>query len=103
MLYVMLVAAVLIFGLLVIDRPTLKVSFHQGKITQEKGHLSPNFKHNLQEIGEKTSFYGWLKVYKRRTGAKLVFSKSVPKKVQQRIRNVFPHQSFDTKGKKKSS
>ncbi|HBK7584000.1 TPA: DUF3634 family protein, partial [Vibrio cholerae] len=33
-------------------------------------------------------------VYQQRTGAKLAFSKQVPKKIQQRIRNVFPHQGF---------
>ncbi|TOH24423.1 DUF3634 family protein, partial [Vibrio parahaemolyticus] len=34
---------------------------------------------------------------------RLVFSKDVPKKVQQRIRNVFPHQGFKTnKGKKQA-
>jgi len=49
----------------------------------------------------KTPFDGEMKVYSLRTGAKLVFNKQVPKKVQQRIRNVFPHQGFkSSKGKK---
>ncbi|MEF1292162.1 DUF3634 family protein, partial [Vibrio sp. M260118] len=47
-------------------------------------------------------FSGELKVYQQRTGTKLVMSKQVPKKVQQRIRNVFPHQGFRSKGKKHS-
>ncbi|TOO28476.1 DUF3634 family protein, partial [Vibrio parahaemolyticus] len=48
-------------------------------------------------------FTGELKVYNQRSGMRLVFSKDVPKKVQQRIRNVFPHQGFKAnKGKKQA-
>lgn len=65
-----------------------------------KGHIPPSFKHNLQDIAEHDPFDGEMKVYNQRTGMRLTFSKEVPKKVQQRIRNVFPHQGFkSTKGK----
>ncbi|ASU22231.1 DUF3634 domain-containing protein [Vibrio qinghaiensis] len=97
MLYVILAAAVVIFWLVVVDRPALKVKFKDGVAVQVKGHFPPSFKHNVIEIAEKTGFSGELKVYQQRTGAKLVFSKEVPKKIQQRIRNVFPHQGFNTK------
>ncbi|MBE3651241.1 DUF3634 family protein [Vibrio navarrensis] len=94
MLYVIVIAAVLIFWLVAIDRPVLKISFRQGHINVVKGNMPPSFRHNLQEIGE-------LKVYSQRAGMKLVFSDQVPKKIQQRIRNVFPHQGFRaSKGKK---
>ncbi|EGR0061349.1 DUF3634 family protein [Vibrio vulnificus] len=94
MLYVIIVAAIVIFWLVAIDRPVLKVSFKEGHIHLVKGNLPPSFRHNLVEIGEKTPFDGEMKVYSLRTGAKLVFNKQVPKKVQQRIRNVFSHQGF---------
>ncbi|WP_367986435.1 DUF3634 family protein [Vibrio sp. NTOU-M3] len=94
MLYVILIAAGVIFWLVAIDRPVLKVKFKGGAITEVKGHFPPKFKHNVTEIGEIVPFDGELKVYQTRNGAKLVFSKIVPKKVQQRIRNVFPHQGF---------
>ncbi|AIW14041.1 DUF3634 family protein [Vibrio europaeus] len=100
MLYVILIASIVIFWLVAVDRPVLKVTFSDGKITREKGHFPPSFKHNVVEIAERTPFSGELKVYQQRTGTKLVMSKQVPKKVQQRIRNVFPHQGFRSKGKK---
>lgn len=103
MLYVIIIATVIIFWLVAVDRPILKVTFVDGKIIKEKGHFPPSFKHNVVEIAERTPFSGELKVYQQRTGTKLVMSKQVPKKVQQRIRNVFPFQGFSSKGKKRSS
>ncbi|MBD1564469.1 DUF3634 family protein [Vibrio sp. SA48] len=97
MLYVIIIAAVVIFWLVAVDRPVLKVKFKDGAIIQSKGHFPPSFKHNISEIGDVTAFDGELKVYQQRTGMKLVFSKQVPKKIQQRIRNVFPHQGFTSK------
>lgn len=94
MLYVILVAAIVIFWLVAVDRPVLKVKFKDGTIHNVKGHFPPAFRHNVSEIGEVTPFDGELKVYQQRTGMKLVFSNQVPKKIQQRIRNVFPHQGF---------
>lgn len=102
MVYVILIAAAIIFWLIVVDRPVVKITFSDGHITKVKGHLPAKFKHNLVEIGDKNSFNGELKVYQQRAGAKLVFSKQVPKSVQQRIRNVFPHQGFKAKGDRKA-
>ena len=103
MLYVILIAAVVIFWLVAVDRPVLKVEFKHGKIESSKGHFPAKFHHNVQEIAENTPFDGQMKVYQLRTGPKLMFSKQVPKKVQQRIRNVFPHQGFTSKAGKKAS
>lgn len=102
MLYVILIAAIIIFWLVAVDRPVLKVKFEEGKITREKGHFPPAFRHNVLDIAEHNPFTGELKVYQQRTGTKLSFSKNVPKKIQQRIRNVFPHQGFRSRGAKKS-
>ncbi|MFM2589929.1 DUF3634 family protein [Vibrio sp. TBV020] len=103
MLYVILVAAIIIFWLVAVDRPVLKVKFLKGKIVGEKGHFPPSFRYNVIEIGHKTPFSGELKVYQQRSGAKLVMSKDINKSVQQRIRNVFPFQGFRSKGNKKAS
>lgn len=103
MLYVILIAAAVVFWLVAIDRPVLKVKFSKGKIEQEKGHFPPTFRHNVVDIAERTPFDGVLKVYQQRNGVKLVMSKQIPKKVQQRIRNVFPHQGFKSSGKKRAS
>ncbi|MGL4380833.1 DUF3634 family protein [Vibrio sp. HDW18] len=94
MLYVILVAAIIIFWLVALDRPVLVVNIKDGQLINSKGHLPPTFKHNLLDIAQHEPFSGRLKVYRQRTGAKLTFSKSVPRKIQQRIRNVFPHQGF---------
>ncbi|HIF5874496.1 TPA: DUF3634 family protein [Vibrio parahaemolyticus] len=103
MLYVILIAVIVIFWLIAVDRPVLKVSFDDGHLSKVKGHIPPSFKHNLQDIGEHDPFTGELKVYNQRSGMRLVFSKDVPKKVQQRIRNIFPHQGFKAnKGKKQA-
>ncbi|MDF2152151.1 DUF3634 family protein [Vibrio sp. CAU 1672] len=103
MLYVILIAAVLIFWLIAVDRPVLKVAFEKGQIAKVRGHMPPSFKHNLQDIGERNPFDGEFKVYSQRTGMRLAFSKQVPKKVQQRIRNVFPHQGFQASKNKKQA
>jgi len=102
MLYVILIAAVIIFWLVAVDRPVLKVLFKDGAMEKIKGHCPPSFKHNVSEIAAVTPFSGELKVYQKRSGMKLVFSNSVPKKVQQRIRNVFPHQGFKSSGTTKT-
>lgn len=100
MLYVILIAALIIFWLVAVDRPVLKVTFKDGTLSKVKGHFPPTFKHNVTEIAEVTPFSGEMKVYQQRTGMKLVFTEQVPKKVQQRIRNVFPHQGFKSYGDK---
>ncbi|NOH96261.1 DUF3634 family protein [Vibrio sp. 99-70-13A1] len=102
MMYVILVGAILILWLVLIDRPALKIWFREGIIEKSKGHLPPSFKHNVVEIGRITPFTGELKVYSKRSGYQLKFTKTVPKAVQQRIRNVFPHNGFKSKGTKKA-
>lgn len=94
MLYVILVAALIIFWLVAVDRPILVVTFKDGQLINNKGLFPQGFKHNLLDIAQHEPFSGQLKVYQQRTGVKLTFSKQVPKKIQQRIRNVFPHQGF---------
>lgn len=90
MMYVIVIAAAVIFWLLVLDRPVLYVNFKDGQMAKVKGHLPVSLKHNLTEIGHHSPFNGSLKAYQRREGIRLKFSPSVPKNTQQRIRNVFP-------------
>ena len=102
MLYVILAAAILIFWLVAVDRPVLLIHFKSGQISKQKGHFPATFRHNVIDIAKRTPFDGEVKVYQQRNGTKLVFSKHIPKATQQRIRNVFPHQSFLSKGKRYS-
>ncbi len=103
MFWLMLVAVIIIFWLIGVDRPKLKVKFRDGEIVQSKGHFPSGFKHNCLEIGLKSPFTGIMKVYSTRNGARLTFSKNIPSKTQQRFRNVFPHQGFKPHSSKKSA
>lgn len=102
MLYVVIVAALLVFWLVIADRPKLKLEFKDGELIKHKGNLPHGFGHACKEIAHKNPFSGVIKVYMTTSGAKLTFSKSVPHKIQQRIRNVFPHQGFKSQGKRKA-
>ena len=102
MLYVITVAALLILWLVAVDRPVLKLIFKDGALERTQGNLPHSFGHSCKEIGKKNPFSGTVKVYMTRSGAKLTFSKTVPNKTQQRIRNVFPHQGFSSKGNKRA-
>lgn len=64
MLYVILIAAVVIFWLIAVDRPILKVSFDEGHISKVKGHIPPSFKHNLEDISEHNPFTGEMKAHR---------------------------------------
>ncbi|SJL83112.1 DUF3634 family protein [Vibrio palustris] len=101
MWYLVIVGLVVVIWL-VADRPVLKMTFKNGHIKTEKGHCPPSFQRELKHIAEHDHLNGSLKVYQLRTGMKLVFSKNIPKNVQQHIRNVFPHQGFKSKGKKRA-
>lgn len=61
MLYVILVAAIIIFWLVAIDRPILVVSFKDGHLVRSKGHFPPTFKHNLIDIAQHEPFSGKLR------------------------------------------
>ena len=102
MLYVITVAALLILWLVAVDRPVLKLVFKDGELERSQGNLPQAFGHHCKEIGRRNPFSGTVKVYMTRTGAKLKFSKTVPNKTQQRIRNVFPHQGFKSKGNRRA-
>ena len=102
MLYVIAAAAVLITWLVVVDRPVAKLVFKEGKLDKSYGKVPNAFGQNCKEIARKTPFSGTVKVYMTRSGAKMTFSKGTPHNIQQRIRNVFPHQGFRSKGQKRA-
>ncbi|ELR64549.1 hypothetical protein C942_02362 [Photobacterium marinum] len=83
--------AVAVFILVFIDRPVMVLKFENGKLTQSKGNIPNGFLMGCKDIAHKQPFSGKIKVYKNRFTTKLVFSKTVPAKVKQRIHNVFPY------------
>ncbi len=92
MTYVIILAlAVCIY--VFIDRPIILLAFKDGELNKSKGNIPSGFLHDCKDIAHRLPFTGSIKVYKNRFTTKIVFSKSVPSKVKQRVRNVFPHQS----------
>lgn len=88
--YVIVLAIVVIF-LVFKDRPVMVLKFEEGELTHSKGNIPNGFLIGCKDIAHKQPFSGKIKVYKNRFATKLVFSKTVPSKVKQRIHNVFPH------------
>ncbi|PSW14829.1 DUF3634 domain-containing protein [Photobacterium sanctipauli] len=86
-----IVLAIIVFVLVFWDRPIMVLTFEDGKLTQSKGNIPNGFLMGCKDIAHKQPFSGKIKVYKNRFTTKLVFSKSVPSKVKQRIHNVFPY------------
>ena len=103
MLTLLFITCTIVFWLVFIDRPIAKIKIQEGKLVTCKGQVPHGFKKNLMEIGDKEGFSGTIKVYMLRSGAKLLFTREIPKSVQQRIRNVFPHQGIKSQGRKRSS
>ncbi|UTV29138.1 DUF3634 family protein [Photobacterium atrarenae] len=94
--YVILLAIAVAF-LVFKDRPVMVLTFEKGELTGSKGQIPTGFLRGCKDIAHKEPFSGKIKVYKNRFTTKLVFSKSIPAKVKQRIHNVFPHASSTKK------
>ncbi len=88
--YVLLLAVVVVF-LVFKDRPIMVLEFKNGELVKTKGQVPTGFQISCREIAHKTPFSGRVKIYKTRFTTKLDFSKTVPNKIKQRIKNVFPH------------
>ncbi|WP_163390976.1 DUF3634 family protein [Enterovibrio norvegicus] len=93
--YFLAVSFIALFAFIAVDRPIVYIRFKDGEVTKTKGKVPHGFLHDCAEICKRTPFTGTVKVYRNRfKSAKLVLSKGIDSKVQQRIRNVFPHKSF---------
>ncbi|USH01012.1 DUF3634 family protein [Grimontia kaedaensis] len=93
--YFLAVSFIALFAYLLVDRPIILIKFKDGQLVNKKGKIPHGFLHDCEEINKRTPFSGTIKVYRNRFNpAKLVLSKDIDHKVQQRIRNVFPHKSF---------
>ncbi|PSW61958.1 DUF3634 domain-containing protein [Photobacterium kishitanii] len=88
--YVLLLAIVVVF-LVFKDRPIMVLEFKGGELIKTKGQVPTGFQIACRDIAHKTPFSGRVKVYKTRFVTKLDFSKNIPNKIKQRIKNVFPH------------
>jgi hypothetical protein len=96
------IAAIVIFLMVFIDRPNKKFVFKSGELVAKKGQIGSKLLHDFKEIAERNEVTGTIKIYQRKSNDKIVISKSVPNKIQQRFRNVYPHQVAKTKGKRRA-
>jgi len=99
--YVLILAIIVIF-IVFKDRPIMVLKFENGVLTKIKGNVPTGFQASCKDIANKTPFSGLIKVYKNRFTTKIDFSKDIPSKTKQRIRNVFPHNPTSTKKGKRA-
>ncbi|MDD1780671.1 DUF3634 family protein [Enterovibrio sp. ZSDZ35] len=93
--YFLLASFIALFIFIAIDRPIVFIQFKDGELVKKKGKIPHGFLNDCTEINKRTPFNGTIKVYRNRFNpAKLVLSKNIDHKIQQRIKNVFPHKSF---------
>lgn len=102
MLLTIIAAMVLIYFLVFFDRPTAKFVFKDGEHEKFTGKLAGGIIREFKDLAKKNDVSGTIKVYKRKSGDKLVFSKSIKSKIQQRFRNVYPHHVSNNKNKKRA-
>ena len=99
--YVLLLAIVVVF-LVFKDRPIMMLAFKDGELIKTRGKVPTAFQTACRDIAHKTPFSGRVKVYKTRYTTKLDFSNTIPNKVKQRIKNVFPHNISTSKTGKRA-
>ncbi|WP_261817364.1 DUF3634 family protein [Vibrio gallicus] len=97
MLYVIVIAAILIFGIILYDKPLASYVFKQGNLTKSQGAVDKQFVLKSKEIARKQPFSGTVKVYKTRKQYKVKFSKSIPNKVRHALREQLPGSKAHTK------
>ncbi|GAL03575.1 DUF3634 family protein [Photobacterium aphoticum] len=102
MWYVILLVVAVCLLVFIIDRPAMLLKFEDGKLVQQKGNIPRGFLMGCKDIAQKQPFSGKIKVYNTRFNTKLVFSKTVPSKVKQRIHNVFPYSGGSRKRGKRA-
>ncbi len=90
MLYVILIAAILIFAIVFYDKPLAVYVFKDGELASSKGNTDKQFINRSREIARKHPFSGTVKVYKRRKQYSAKFSKNIPNKIRHNLREQLP-------------
>ncbi|MFA0027721.1 hypothetical protein BCS96_14395 [Vibrio breoganii] len=90
MLYVILIAAALIFAIVLYDKPKMKLTFKEGEVSSHIGQVDKSFLHKCKDIARKNPFNGTMKVYKSREQYRVKFSKGVPNKTRHILRSALP-------------
>lgn len=91
----LLVAIALIWWLMTLGRGALfEIRLQPGKLVVKRGSVSPRFLAQAKQILHQDPVRGRILGQRDGNGVRLVFSRSIPEPVAQRLRNVFPYGDY---------
>lgn len=91
----LVVAIALIWWLMKLGRGALfEIRLQPGKVVVKRGSVSPRFLAQAKQILQQDPVRGRILGQREDNGVKLVFSRSIPEPVAQRLRNVFPYGDY---------
>jgi hypothetical protein len=77
--------------LVIVKRPIASLHFVEGQLTTQSGTLTLGFINDVKDIASRSHLTGTIKVVKYKGSHALRFSHQIPENIQQRIRNIYPH------------
>ncbi|MBV7436776.1 Protein of uncharacterised function (DUF3634) [Aeromonas encheleia] len=93
----LLVAIALIWWLMKLGRGALfEIRLQPGKVQLKRGAVSPRFLAQAKQILQQDPVRGRILGQRDDNGVRLVFSRSIPEPVAQRLRNIFPYGDYRT-------
>ena len=93
----LLVAIALIWWLMKLGRGALfEIRLQPGKVLLKRGSVPPRFLAQAKQILQQEPVRGRILGQRDGNGVRLVFSRSIPEPVAQRLRNVFPYGDYRT-------
>lgn len=91
----LLVGVALIWWLLKLGRgPLFEIRLAPGKLVVHRGSLPPAFIEQVRQILKHEPVRGRILGQRDGKGVRLVFSRSIPESIAQRVRNVFPYADY---------
>ena len=91
----LLVAIALIWWLMKLGRGArLEIRLQPGKVLLKRGSVPPRFLAQAKQILQQEPVRGRILGQRDGNGVRLVFSRSIPEPVAQRLRNIFPYGDY---------
>lgn len=91
----LLVAIALIWWLMKLGRGAVfEIRLQPGKLVVKRGSVPPRFLAQAKQILQQDPVRGRILGQRDGNGVRLVFSRSIPEPVAQRLRNVFPYADY---------
>ena len=91
----LLVAIALIWWLMTLGRGALfEIRLAPGKVVVKRGSVPPRFLAQAKQVLQQDPVRGRILGQRDGSGVRLVFSRSIPEPVAQRLRNIFPYGDY---------